>query len=59
MEPAVPHSLAERRMRELLDKAGLPAPDHVEYEELSIYLYWDAPKLVVEIDLADAPNAAR
>ena len=46
-------------MRELIHESGLPAPDRVEYEELSIYLYWDEQQLVVEIDLADAPHAAR
>jgi hypothetical protein len=49
--------VAEERMRSLLETADLPQPDRVEYGEEDIALFWDERKLVVEIDLRDAPPA--
>ena len=49
--------IAEERMRTLLESADLPVPDRVEYGGDDIALFWDDRKLVVEIDLGDAPPA--
>jgi hypothetical protein len=48
---------AEERMRHLLESADLPAPDHVEHGDDEIALFWHDHKVVVEIDLRDAPPA--
>jgi hypothetical protein len=47
------HIDAERRMRELLQSGGLPAPDRVEYDEDCIRLFFEDTKTVVVIDLVD------
>jgi hypothetical protein len=44
---------AERRMRDLLESGGLPAPDRIEYCEESIRLFFEETKTVVVIDLDD------
>jgi hypothetical protein len=44
---------SERRMRELLDRGGLPQPDRVEYGFTCIRLIFEEPKLVVVIDIDD------
>jgi hypothetical protein len=57
---ADPRQETEARMRDIVREAGLPEPDRVEYEESSIFLYWDEEKLVVEVDEipVDPPAAA-
>lgn len=42
---------AERRMRELLESGGLPAPDRIEYGQECIRLFFEETKTVVVIDL--------
>ena len=42
---------AERRMRELIDDAGLPLPDWVEYGYTCIRLFWTAAKAVIVVDI--------
>ena len=42
---------AERRMRELLESGGLPAPDRIEYDEDCIRLFFEETMTVVVIDL--------
>jgi hypothetical protein len=42
---------AERKMKELLEHAGLPAPDRVEYGDACVRFIWWEPKAVVVIDL--------
>jgi hypothetical protein len=49
--------VAEKCMRSLLESAELPQPDRVQYGDDAIALFWDEQKLVVEIDLRDAPRA--
>ncbi|MFL5911915.1 MAG: hypothetical protein ACJ768_15235 [Gaiellaceae bacterium] len=49
---------AERRMRQLLDDAGLPEPDEVDYGEDSIALIWFESKLIVCVDLTEGPDDA-
>jgi hypothetical protein len=55
MEGTTDHELAERDMRELLDRNGLPQPDEVEYRERSILMLWHGTKLAVAIDLDEPP----
>ena len=49
---------AEVRMRELLDREGLPEPDEIEYGHACIRLIWHEQKLAVVIDLED-PKAEK
>ena len=48
---------AEIRMRKLLEDAGLPEPDRIEYGYTCIRLIFEEPKLVVVIDI-DQPEDA-
>jgi hypothetical protein len=45
----------EKRMRDLLQEAGLPQPDHVEYGFTCIRLFFERTKQVVVIDI-DEPD---
>ena len=45
------HEAAERSLRELLPRTGLPQPDEVEYREESVVFLWHETKLAVVIDL--------
>jgi hypothetical protein len=49
------HADAERRMRELIEKAALREPDEVSYEfdPNEVVLTWHDPKLKVVVDLDD------
>ena len=40
-------------MRQLLDSAGLPEPDAVEYGEQCVRLLWHDRKVAVVVDVAD------
>src|SRR4051794_8032191 len=51
------HEAAERAMRELLEREGLPQPDEVEHRDTSILLLWHATKLAVVIDLEEGDEA--
>jgi hypothetical protein len=42
---------AERRMLELLEAAGLPEPDDVEYGNECIRLFWQKSKVVIVVDV--------
>jgi len=44
---------AERRIRALLDDAGLPEPDEVEYGAQCIRLLWHDRKVAVVVDVSD------
>jgi hypothetical protein len=44
---------AEKRMRDLLEEAGLPEPDYVEYGFTCIRLFFNPSKTVVVIDIDD------
>lgn len=45
------HVEAEVRIRRLLEESHLPAPDAIEYEEGSVWVFWDEPRVALEIDL--------
>lgn len=47
---------AETRMRDLLERGGLPQPDYVEYGFTCIRLFFEETKTVVVIDI-DEPEA--
>jgi hypothetical protein len=49
------HQAAERSLRELLPRTGLPQPDEVEYRDASVVFLWHETKLAVVVDLAP-PN---
>jgi hypothetical protein len=44
---------AEVRMRDLIEREGLPPPDHIEYGYTCIRLIWWERKLAVIVDLDD------
>jgi hypothetical protein len=48
---------AETKMRNLLEEAGLPQPDHVEYGFTCIRLFFEETKTVVVVDI-DKPEDA-
>jgi hypothetical protein len=45
-------------MRDLLEDAGLPQPDHVEYGYTCIRLFFMDTKTVVVVDIDDPPDGA-
>ena len=48
---------AERRARSLLEQAGLPRPDTVEYGYTCIRLFWEEPKTVLVVEIDEPPPA--
>ena len=48
----------ERRMRELITQADLPAPDAVERHDDEMWFLWDDTKTVVIVELEDPPDDA-
>jgi len=44
---------AEIKMRELLEREGLPEPDSVEYGQQCVNFVWLDERLVVEIDITE------
>ena len=42
---------AERKMRALLEKEGLPGPDEVEYEDDCVSFVWHEEKVIVQIEM--------
>ncbi len=47
---------AETSLRTLLDNAGLPEPDGIEYRKSSIVARWHDSKAAVVVDLEEAPG---
>jgi hypothetical protein len=43
----------ETKMRELLAREGMPAPDRIEYGYGCIRLFWSESKVVLVIDIDD------
>lgn len=50
------HKLVERRMRELLDAAGLPAPDDIAHCSRAVIFLWYETKAFVLVDLDEMPD---
>jgi len=44
---------AERRMLQLLDDAGLPPPDEIQYGQSCVRFLWHDRKVAVVVDLDD------
>ena len=44
---------AERRMVELLDGAGLPPPDEVQYGHACVRMLWHDRKVAVVVDVSE------
>ena len=51
------HLEADVRIRRLLEENGLPAPDAIEYEEHSVWVFWDEPRVALEIELEADPGS--
>ena len=49
------HELVETRLRELLDSAGLPAPDDVAHLSRAVVFLWYDTKAFVLVDLDEMP----
>jgi hypothetical protein len=54
MDITARHRDAESRFLRLVEGAGLPAPDAVEYAADSLTFYWHGPIVAVVVDLDDA-----
>ena len=48
---------AERRVRDLLEREGLPLPDRIEYGHGCIRLLWLERKLALVVDIDEPPEA--
>jgi len=44
---------AEIKMRELLEREGLPEPDSVEYGHQTVDFVWLDEKLIIQIDMTE------
>lgn len=47
---------AEHKIRELIEREGLPMPDRIEYGYTCIRLLWFEPKLALVIDIDEPPE---
>ena len=46
----------EMKVREMLDGADVPPPDHIEYGYCCIRVFWIEPKVVLVVDIDDFPE---
>jgi hypothetical protein len=53
MAPLAANIEVEMRMREMLEKEGMPLPDEVEYGHGCIRLFWTESKVCVVVDIDD------
>jgi hypothetical protein len=47
---------AEQAGRAMLERAGIPQPDAVEYGYTCIRFFWNGPKVVLVIDIDEPPE---
>jgi hypothetical protein len=47
---------AEHAGRTMLEEAGLPAPDQVEYGYTCIRFFWNEPRVVLVIEIDEPPE---
>jgi hypothetical protein len=47
---------AEHAGRAMLERAGVPQPDAVEYGHTCIRFFWNGPKVVLVIDIDPPPE---
>jgi hypothetical protein len=45
------HRAAEARFITMIEEAGMPAPDRVDYGPVELVFYWDEPKTAVVVEL--------
>lgn len=45
----------EMKVREMLQDAEVPPPDHIEYGYDCIRVFWIEPKVVLVVDIDDVP----
>jgi hypothetical protein len=58
MQPTARHQHVESTFRELVQDAGLSAPDHVDYVPESVIFYWEEPRVAVFVDFdQDEPGS--
>jgi hypothetical protein len=41
----------------MVEEAGLPSPDRVDYEPDELIFYWDEPKTAVVVELGEPPTS--
>ena len=46
----------EMKVRQMLDDADVPPPDHIEYGYCCIRVFWIEPKVALVVDIDDVPN---
>ena len=46
----------EIKVRQMLDEADVPAPDHIEYGHCCIRLFWIEPRVALVVDIDDMPS---
>jgi hypothetical protein len=46
----------EMKVRQMLDEADVPPPDHIEYGYGCIRVFWIEPKVALVVDIDDVPN---
>lgn len=49
---------AEQRVRELVEREGLPLPDRVEYGHTCIWLLWEEQQVAVRVDIDEFADAS-
>jgi hypothetical protein len=49
----------ERQVRDWLHEHGLPQPDEVDYGFTCVRLFFNDPKVVLEVDLDEPPDGER
>ncbi len=51
------HDEVERRMVDLIEGSGLPAPDAIEHGDHQVRFLWTGSKVVVVVDVNDEVEA--
>ncbi len=46
----------EMKVREMLERADVPRPDHIEYGFHCIRLFWIEPKVALVVDIDEFPD---
>jgi len=59
VQPSARHRQVESTFRELVEDAGITAPDRVDYVPASVIFYWDEPGVAVFVDFdSDEPESS-
>ncbi len=46
----------EMKVREMLEQADVPQPDHVEYGHCCVRVFWIEPRVALVVDIDDVPE---